>query len=527
MLTKSARFLITTAFFSLVTLTFSFSEKYKISEVTYELEGTREKDLERTVPLDSDKIFESKEEFEEYLSDFRQRLVNTRCFQEVKLESTEEKDEDDETIRITLSVKATDSKHLLVLPYPKYDSNDGLVLKIKVKDVNFFGTMNTMDAGIYAGLKEDELTGDQNPTFGAEFNYRLPFYMGPFFCSWNNDFEVKYTKGVDELEFWSGTGFTFELPLKRLSFVLDVNERANRDFEYEEYGDINHFTSDVNFSIPVKIFDIDGWGYVFWTPFADGKVSYDKDEIHIKNDDLASPVISAGQTLSTSRINWHGNFRSGLSAKIGHSYGYDFQQEEKEPRFFGEISAFKGFKYIGFNARLSAFRTNSNRQEIGGLIRGVRDKQKYINTESVELRTKKALKTPSAVVLNIDMPVHLISTHWLDWSDFIFGEESWISRNFSWTDKLNFEVQVSPFMDIALTKNEITGRLFSPKDGWYTGGIEILVFPENWKGIVVRASAGIDLGRAFIAKKYPERIDMSWRSDIKKYEIYAGIGLHY
>ena len=86
---------------------------------------------------------------------------------------------------------------------------------------------------------------------------------------------------------------------------------------------------------------------------------------------------------------------------------------------------------------------------------------------------------------------------------------------------------MSPFIDIALTKNEITDRLFSLQDGWYTGGVEFLLFPERWKGIVMRASVGIDLGRALISKKYPEKIDMSWRENVKKYEIYAGIGLHY
>ena len=506
--------------FSFFIFHFSFSERYQISDVTYTLEKTREQDLRRVVPINTDKIFESKEDLDSYLADLQQRLMNTRAFDTVEIETSDDTDENEIT-QISLHISAQDTKSLLILPYPKYDSNSGLIFKIKLKDVNFLGTMNTLNFGVFAGLKEDIETGDQNLTFGAEFDYRYPFQAGPFICSWNNSFEFEYTRGLDVLEFWTGTGFTFELPFSRVSFVLDISEQANQDLEYDEYGDTQYFTSGVMLSVPVKLIDIENWGYVLWTPFIDGKISYDKDGISAQNDDLASPVISAGQSLSTARINWHGNFRSGVSAKLGHSVGYDFMQDEIEPRVYGELQLFKAFAYAGINSRFTAFLTKSNRGEVGELIRGVLDEQLYLNS------THKSLKTPSALVLNLDLPIHLVTTDWNLWLDTLFGEDSWFSRTFSWTGKFNFEMQASPFVDIALTKNEITGRLFSPKDGWYTGGLEILVFPERWKGIVMRASVGLDLGRALIAKKAPEKIDLSWREHVKKYEIYAGIGLHY
>lgn len=510
----------------------TYSERYKISDVTYALEKTRERDLRRTVSIDTERIFEDRDELDEYLSDLNQRLLNTRAFQSVEIkdsslsESKADSESDStEITQLSIHIDAKDTRHLLILPYPKYDSNDGLIFKIKVKDVNFLGTMNTLDAGVFAGLKEDTSTGNQNLTFGAEFKYSYPFQVGPFICSWNNSLDAVYTHGVNELEFWTGTGFTFELPFQRFSLVLTASEEANRDLEYEALKDEQYFTSDINLSLPVKILDIENWGYVFWTPFTEGKVSYDRDKINIDNDDLASPVLSIGQSVSTERINWYGNFRNGLSLKIGHSMGYDFQQEETEPKIYGELQGFKAFSHIALNTRFTFFHTNSNREYVGNLIRGVRDKQLYVTGK--DLFTYRALKAPSAIAINIDIPIHVITTDWLSWSEAIFGEDSWFSRCFAWTGKFNFELQMSPFMDFALTKNEATGRLFSLKDGWYTGGLEFLVFPENWKGIVLRASLGIDMGRALIAKKYPEKLDMSWREDIKKYEIFAGIGLHY
>ena len=138
----------------------SFSERYQISDVTYSLEKTRENDLKRVVPIDTERIFESEEEFDEYLSDLKQRLLNTRAFDEVEVISNKEqetRDREQETgekakgisdrgqvlkensegenlfpITYSLLLNCHDTKSLLILPYPKYDSNDGLIFKVKV-----------------------------------------------------------------------------------------------------------------------------------------------------------------------------------------------------------------------------------------------------------------------------------------------------------------------------------------------------------------------------------------------------------
>ena len=89
--------------------------------------------------------------------------------------------------------------------------------------------------------------------------------------------------------------------------------------------------------------------------------------------------------------------------------------------------------------------------------------------------------------------------------------------------KLNFEVQVSPFIDFALVNNKATGTSFSVKDGFYAGGMEVIVFPESWKSIQFRVSFGIDAGRYFL-KRF---INTDWRRGVSKYELSIGIGLHY
>ena len=84
-------------------------------------------------------------------------------------------------------------------------------------------------------------------------------------------------------------------------------------------------------------------------------------------------------------------------------------------------------------------------------------------------------------------------------------------------------MQLSPFIDFALANNKATGTSFSPKDGFYTAGLEMIVFPESWKSIQVRASVGFDVG-SYLLKN---QLNMNWRSDVSPYEVSVGIGLHY
>lgn len=67
----------------------AFPQKYRIEKVNYSLEKTRELDLKRVVPVNTDKIFESKEELDSYLLDLKQRLMNTRAFDNVEVRSEE------------------------------------------------------------------------------------------------------------------------------------------------------------------------------------------------------------------------------------------------------------------------------------------------------------------------------------------------------------------------------------------------------------------------------------------------------
>ena len=87
----------------------------------------------------------------------------------------------------------------------------------------------------------------------------------------------------------------------------------------------------------------------------------------------------------------------------------------------------------------------------------------------------------------------------------------------------NCELQISPFFDFALLRNKATGTNFYMNDGFYAGGLEFLVYPQKWRSLVVRASAGVDLGRLIMPARF---FNKDWRDEVSKYEIEIGVGLH-
>ena len=122
-----------------------------------------------------------------------------------------------------------------------------------------------------------------------------------------------------------------------------------------------------------------------------------------------------------------------------------------------------------------------------------------------------AAKSAAAMIFNLDVPIKILTTDWEKWG-------------FGFLRSFNFELQIAPFVDIALEANRATGRVFDPRDGFYCAGVEVLLFPQKWKSVQIRASAGVDIGRALL-KNW---IDTSWRDvNSSKKELTIGIGLFY
>lgn len=499
---------------------FVFSFSYKINSVTYNITGkTKKSAIRRMVPIDTSRIFKTEDEFAAYLRDVNIQMNNTRTFQTVSYDyrthpADENAGEDANALYLAdLTWTLLDTKHLIIAPYPKYNSNSGFEGKVKFKDTNFLGTMSILTSDLTFALPEKtddkemkQLAGDAGIAFGFNFEYNFPFKIKKFDVVWLNNYEFSYTIGHSMPEWSAKTGLQFNFPLnKAMKFVFTLTQGSFGTIEYKQFNDAFYFSEEGNIALPAEIAQIEHWGPVVYAPFIDILYNWDFNGINSANKKLLGPAFAFGHTLSTERINWKHNFRTGASFSIMQTFTYNFRKKELAPKFSSEIMLFKGFKYAGFASRFYYFVGKNTTENIGPRLRGIKDEQHF----TPAYRTaEKACETDSALVINFDVPIHIFSTH--------FTKNKFLK-------KMNFEIQMAPFIDIALYNNYAKKSLFWLKDGFYAAGLEIIMNLESWKAIQVRGSVGVDIGR-LLFKKF---LNTDWRADISKYEISFGIGLHY
>lgn len=505
-----------------------FGESLKIEKVIYNIEGsnfplsgrTSVYALEQKVKPDLTTIFEDEDSLNKYIDSYIQELNNLRAFENIDVSFLEipqtQNDSDNSIKQITLLVNLKDSIHLLAVPYPKYDSNKGLNFKLKAKDMNFLGTLNPLSTDIFLILPFD--SEDNNREFGINFSYDYPFQLFKYDTTWINDYAISFNMNQKTTEWNAKTGLKIEVPVKQNSLVFTFYQSSIKDVDYTIFNDELFFNENLIFSVPLTVGNINKVGKISYTPYLDLSINWDFNGINKLNTDLSSPVFKLGHSLSAGKINWNYNFREGLSFNLTNSFSYNLQRNILYPFISGELKWFNYIKLweinfsdiLGIGTRLYAFNYfvdknnpffNSDGQMIGERLRGIRDDQVYSNTNV------KSTRTISAFVINLDLPINLFNT----------------SFTHKFLNYFNFDLQISPFIDIALTHNKITGDYFSFKDGFYSGGIEILVYPKKWSSFTVRGSIGIDLGKVLLK----DLLNSDWRADISPYEISFGIGLQY
>lgn len=496
---------------------YCFAQSYHINKVEYFIEGsgfssintTKEYALEQHVSIDTKTIFPNQEEFEEYLTKYVKDLHNTRAFETIEVTYIfDDELSNYDVFEVILTVSVKDSFHLLALPHMiSYNSNEGWKPKLKAKDSNFIGSLNTMSADFYTVVPFN--SDNKSYEVGAEFDFNFPFQCSIFDCEWINDYCFSYNFSNDKPEWDAQTGLKISYPFEKSKLQLELSQYSFQNFDYLIYDDSTYFKEEVKFSVPIEIFEIPEFSTFTYQPYVNFYYNWDKNGINILNTDLSSPTVSIGNKLLSDNINWYENYRKGISFTLDNENFYYFQRNEFIPflsldfnmYYYFDFSDSNWFSKLGTNAHIYSFCYFKNPQstyfygkKIGKQLRGIRDDQVSLNTSS-------------AIIANLDLPFHIFRTNFY----------SNLMKYF------NCDMQLSPFVDIALTKNEYSGHTFNPADGFYSGGIECLVYPKKWSSFTVRASLGFDIGRML----FPSKLNMDWRQKVSKYELFVGLGLQY
>ena len=503
----------------LCTIISIFADNYKIEKVNYELSGlTRKQSLKSKIPVDTTKIFTSEDELNKYLLDLQKQIFNTRFFDSVSVEVTSIEPSKDYN-QVSILIKTKDTWNIIALPYPSYDSNSGLKIRLKIKDYNFLGSMETFDCTANYFYDTSKNTHD------FDFSFDIPFPTFKIFTLNGNfgmDFEIGYTVGdkTPNFNFGQSLGLSRELN-DFVGLNISLSNKFYIEPDYEKYNDNYYIKDSVGFSLPINLATIENVGNLTWTPNITFTTNWDFDVFSntenggIKNPNLLGPTISFGHSISTGRVNWENNFRKGFSIVASQNFDYNFYKNKLTPTFNFNSKIFTKFSdWVGLATSQSFFlNVNGNLSEKGDELRGIRNNY---------------FKSSSGIIFNFDLPIKIVQTDWVNFFNN-FG------LDWNWTKLFDFEFQLNPFIDMALCKNQYTGTQYLIEDGFYSCGFEMLVYPNKMKSITGRVSLGLDAvkfldkigNKVSIVEKITDKLfNTSWRTG-SIWELFIGIGLFY
>ncbi len=471
---------------------------YKITDVKYDITGsTREYALKLAVDVDKKTVFPTIELMDAYIADLGVRLANIRIFEETKVTATYGTPDTSGITPVSVTMKTIDTVNIIILPKPSFDSNTGFLMKLKLKNYNFLGSMRELDADISYEYDENE-----RQVFEGTFSFSIPFMAMGYEMVWDITSTLKIPVGEDpEYKLSTGIDVTYPLPFADMHFgivqSLSINARNSDNILYED--DRLFFTEKVYANLPIELYKHRYFGEVYWTP--EVSISANWSPEGITANDLKGPDLVVSHSISVGRVDWVQNFRHGASVRITNKYTHDFTLDsESYASISGTVQGYYSFfDRIGVASQAHAFYNFSDyvSEDVGNRLRGILDKR--VNTDT-------------AIFFNLDIPVRVIRAN--------FQEISGID----WTKFISFEMQFSPFFDMALTHDLANGTTYSFKDGWYSTGLEVIVYPLKMRSIYVRASVGFDLVELIENGKLSGNAERDGNS---VRELFIGLGLQY
>ncbi len=462
------------------------SGPYVIRSVGYRIVGsTREFVLASKAGIEKGRRFPDRTLLEAFLADRRMFLHNERVLEVVKIEYTVE-DLPSGDVAVDVVVTTKDTWNLIALPYVKFDSNEGVTLSAKGRDYNFLGSMRPLkiDAEYL-----DTLDGKSAYTLEGDFS--LPFRALGRLWSW--ELAQELVVWPDQVNPVSHTAIdlSLELPTRHFSLTLTASQELYFHEEMDVDIDAYYLSSGLAASATIPTWIIAGrFGKVLYKPslslFQKWKLS------GMVRDDRLGPVLSMSHDFEFGRVDWKENFRSGLAGEIRDRNDFNFYHDSVTVNFDATLSGFvSAGRRAGLAARLTGFNVTGTvaREDVGSNMRGILDSR---------------MNGFFGLFFNLNVPIKLaqVPIH------AIIGK-----------DWLDFEIQASPFLDCGVLK-DAPGSLANARP-WFSGGLEVYVYPAIMRSFIMRASAGFDLGHFGSGKG----LDASTADGNSPYELFFGVGL--
>jgi len=202
-------------------------------------------------------------DLEQYFNEITQILINERLFDSVSIEYTIGNVSDDRKYPVDLIVYLADTRNLMIIPFPEYNSNDGFELSFIVVDNNFLGMMSPLKLNL--GYKNN---AENLNFFTLRIDSEIPLKF--FGLYWNIDFDHDLQYSPDMPSPWyyrNTTGISAEIPVKRATLTAGFsesfyyNQENPRRYWKDAYGRIQeglYMTSSpyISWEIPTGFFFI-------------------------------------------------------------------------------------------------------------------------------------------------------------------------------------------------------------------------------------------------------------------------------
>lgn len=443
--------------------------------------------LRNASEIEGDERFGTKADFEAWVEETKQLLMNQRVLDSVSIETAFGQPDASGAMPADLLIRVVDTWNIVALPKPQYDSNDGFELILKARDYNFFGTMQPLRFDLGYMLDADPFKAREfsKGSYVAEIDSTTPFRALGY--DWIFDFDHLFTYTYrDPIEYENKTGFSIDVPVAigELTFGLYqgfyLNNENGDDYK-AEYGErldgwylSNWF--ETYWTIPTGL-KVDGWGDLEYIPRAIVNYNYLPGGGGI-GDERIGPTLEVGHELAFGRVDWIGNFRRGVFASIDNANVYNIHTSSWDKAISGSIAGYAPLaSVLGVSSRLSAaFYFDDPYTDAAEPLRGI------MNAD---------VTADYYTYLNVDVPVRVIS----------FMPYKWFGKK--WMKVFEFEQHWSPFVDVGFVKDDEHGLSFSASDALIAGGLEVITFPKFMRSFYIRISAGFDLRTALEERQRP------------------------
>jgi hypothetical protein len=418
-------------------------------------------------------------ELEKYVKDKQQLLYNQRQLARVQIEYRVGERRADGKYPVDLRIITDDSSNLVALPKPEYKTDAGLDITLKARDYNFLGSMNPLRFDL--GYQYDE---NKQSTVVFEIDSDTPFKAFGF--NWNINFDhfFNYRADAEEPYYYKNvTGLSMELPYKRTTFTFGFeesvilheenadryNEQGYDDFQRGLYMSSRPY---IDWKIPTGI-DIGDYGELTYTPELSAAFNHGLPGMSLE-DFRKGPFVLWNHSLGFERVNWveGNNYRKGFDVSLSNSYTYDFYRRRNEQTALSFDYAAKAAGHFivtgsfGVSARLQFrqwfYHDPDYYESAADVLRGILD---------------KAVHADYMLSLNLDFPFRVLQMR----------PSRWLFNN-PRRDYFDFDLHLSPIIDLALYHDPEAKTSFNFKNMLASGGVEAIVFPIHWRALYLRVS---------------------------------------